>query len=244
MSPKDLEALAQTVSDHLPLGPSDPERVTTVIIEPRLLVRECLLKWMASAGGEGSVLAYATVGEWLSGWSGKKSDLLILLCTDDRPELQIAADIARLGEVGPDFRIVLLSDEEDLGRIVTALNHGVHGYIPTSLSLEVALEVLHLVRKGGMFVPASAVLSARNPHAEQKVTSPQYGDVGLTARQAVVLDALRKGKPNKVIANELNMCESTVKVHVRNIMKKLNAKNRTEIAFRISNGFGNGHANG
>jgi len=43
--------------------------------------------------------------------------------------------------------------------------------------------------------------------------------------------ALRRGKANKVIAYELNMRESTVKVHVRNIMKKLKARNRTEVAF-------------
>jgi DNA-binding NarL/FixJ family response regulator len=46
-----------------------------------------------------------------------------------------------------------------------------------------------------------------------------------------VIDALRRGKPNKIIANELNMRESTVKVHVRNIMKKLNATNRTQVAY-------------
>jgi len=45
-----------------------------------------------------------------------------------------------------------------------------------------------------------------------------------------VVRALCRGKANKVIAYELNMCESTVKVHVRNIMKKLKAKNRTEVA--------------
>ena len=50
-------------------------------------------------------------------------------------------------------------------------------------------------------------------------------------RQLSVARALRKGTPNKIIAYELNMCESTVKVHVRNIMKKLKAKNRTEIAY-------------
>jgi DNA-binding NarL/FixJ family response regulator len=45
------------------------------------------------------------------------------------------------------------------------------------------------------------------------------------------VEALRRGKANKIIAYELNMRESTVKVHVRNIMKKLKAKNRTEVAF-------------
>jgi DNA-binding NarL/FixJ family response regulator len=52
-----------------------------------------------------------------------------------------------------------------------------------------------------------------------------------TGRQTAVLGALCKGKPNKIIAYELGMCESTVKVHVRNIMKKLRAKTRTEIAY-------------
>ncbi len=55
-----------------------------------------------------------------------------------------------------------------------------------------------------------------------------------TARQAAVADALRRGKANKIIAYELNLCESTVKVHIRNIMKKLKAKNRTEVAYKIN----------
>ena len=55
-----------------------------------------------------------------------------------------------------------------------------------------------------------------------------------TNRQTAVVGALCQGKSNKVIAYELNMCESTVKVHVRNIMKKLKAKNRTEVAVLVS----------
>ncbi|MBV8797547.1 MAG: response regulator transcription factor, partial [Hyphomicrobiales bacterium] len=55
---------------------------------------------------------------------------------------------------------------------------------------------------------------------------------GVTAREAAVIRAIQQGKPNKVIAYELNMCESTVKVHVRNLMKKMKAKNRTDLAMR------------
>jgi DNA-binding NarL/FixJ family response regulator len=49
-----------------------------------------------------------------------------------------------------------------------------------------------------------------------------------------VVEALRMGKANKTIAYELNMCESTVKVHVRNIMKRLKARNRTQVAYLTS----------
>ena len=55
-----------------------------------------------------------------------------------------------------------------------------------------------------------------------------------TTRQTSVAKALRQGKANKIIAYELNMCESTVKVHVRHIMKKLGATNRTEVAYKLS----------
>lgn len=55
----------------------------------------------------------------------------------------------------------------------------------------------------------------------------------LTATQMAVGEAIRQGKANKQIAYELDIGESTVKVHIRNIMKKLNAKNRTEVAVKV-----------
>jgi DNA-binding NarL/FixJ family response regulator len=53
----------------------------------------------------------------------------------------------------------------------------------------------------------------------------------LTPRELSVIDLVRVGKPNKMIAAQLDMQENTVKVHVRNILKKLNAANRTHAAF-------------
>ena len=53
-----------------------------------------------------------------------------------------------------------------------------------------------------------------------------------TERQLAVLGHLKQGKTNKIIAHELKMSESTVKVHIRKIMQKLNATNRTEVVCR------------
>ena len=97
------------------------------------------------------------------------------------------------------------------------------------LSLDIAVEAVRLVRAGGTFVPASSLAAARR--SGDAPTAPRGTSGIFTARQAAVVDALRRGKANKVIAYELKMRESTVKVHVRNIMKKLNARNRTEVAF-------------
>ena len=56
-----------------------------------------------------------------------------------------------------------------------------------------------------------------------------------------MLERLRQGKQNKIIAYELGMCESTVKVHIRLIMKKLNARNRTQVVL-LTNSMDNGPA--
>ena len=54
----------------------------------------------------------------------------------------------------------------------------------------------------------------------------------LTGRELSVVQAIQQGKSNKIIAHELNMGLSTVKVHLRNVMRKMNAKNRTDVAMK------------
>jgi DNA-binding NarL/FixJ family response regulator len=81
-------------------------------------------------------------------------------------------------------------------------------------------------------------LEARNVRLGQKPRSRitrknsalPVSAVLLTSRQMEVLEEIRHGKANKQIAYELNMSEHTVKVHLRDIMRKLKARNRTEVA--------------
>ena len=60
--------------------------------------------------------------------------------------------------------------------------------------------------------------------------SPRPSELDLTDRELGVIHLLREGKSNKLIAAQLKMQESTVKVHVRNILKKLHVSNRTQAA--------------
>jgi DNA-binding NarL/FixJ family response regulator len=88
---------------------------------------------------------------------------------------------------------------------------------------------------GGTFIVAGNSFSSSVPvdnTPRQKELSRMF-----TLRQAEVVQALRKGKANKIIAYELNLRESTVKVHIRNIMKKLKATNRTEVAYKLNDLF-------
>jgi DNA-binding NarL/FixJ family response regulator len=98
---------------------------------------------------------------------------------------------------------------------------------------KVLAEAIALARAGGVFVPGSCIIALKEAiYANQANARPLAGI--FTPRETSVANALRQGKANKIIAYELNMCESTVKVHVRSIMKKLKATNRTEIAYKLS----------
>jgi DNA-binding NarL/FixJ family response regulator len=118
-------------------------------------------------------------------------------------------------------------------RIVRMLGKNVRGYVPTSLAIAVVIQAIQLVRAGGVYVPASSLIAAHSVQASEPTTVPKP-DSFFTAQQTAVVEALKRGKANKIIAYELSMRESTVKVHVRNIMKKLQATNRTEVAYKAS----------
>lgn len=210
----------------------DPPLLTIALIENRLLVRDCISRTLKDYS-KFRVISLPSVEKWIEAGEEVAASL-ILWFISGLNESQIQQDIALLTKHHKAIPIILVSDADDLDRVIYALNEGARGYLPTSVSLEVAIEAIHLVNAGGTYVPASSLVaahrSAQDPGAPKKLGM-------FTARQAAVVEALRKGKANKIIAYELNMRESTVKVHVRSIMKKLKAKNRTEVAFLTNNLF-------
>lgn len=208
-------------------------RTKIVIIGSECLIRDCLARCLQASNGY-IIEPFATIAEWIEARTTQPPPSLILLCAFGRGQdnAEIERDLATLKESGSTEPVVLLSDVDDVNRMQTAFELGARGYIPTSVPLDVALSALRVIEVGGTFVPASSLFDFRAnsataaPRLEQRTAT-------LTARQIAVGEAIRQGKANKQIAYELDMRESTVKVHIRNIMKKLNARNRTDIAVKI-----------
>jgi DNA-binding NarL/FixJ family response regulator len=158
---------------------------------------------------------------------------LVVIDTGDHTcsDQSITAILACLSEVLPGVPVVVVSDREDWSAVLDALSHSVRAYFTSSLDPDILLETLRFVQRGGTFIPFDVLINApmhrkRPQGAEAKRTEMR----GLTPSEQRVLELLKKGKPNKVIARELDIEETTVKVHVRRIMKKLNAANRTQAA--------------
>ena len=205
-----------------------------VIIDSQLLSRECLARVINNDCGIAAV-CFSSIDEWLAANPAVTASLVVL-CQSRRTQADAIKEVERLAELAPQTGhcpAVILSDNEDPDLIVRMLGKNVRGYVPTSLSIAVAVQAIELARAGGVYVPASSLIAA---HRVQEAPSPtvQKTNGMFTTRQAAVIEALKRGKANKIIAYELEMRESTVKVHVRNIMKKLKATNRTEVAYKAN----------
>jgi DNA-binding NarL/FixJ family response regulator len=202
-----------------------------VLIDPRALFRECVAYCLAQRWkGELSVIAVPSIEAWTELSQKVSASLILIWTTNDRQDRELRDDISLLCEISKSVPSVVISDTEELDHISATLDHGARGFIPTNLSFDVAVEAMRFVKAGGTFVPATSFVTAQRLSHDAEDRQKSSGEL-FTSRQAAVIEALRMGKPNKSIAYELNMCESTVKVHVRNIMKKLKAKNRTQVAF-------------
>jgi DNA-binding NarL/FixJ family response regulator len=118
--------------------------------------------------------------------------------------------------------------------IRAAWRMGTRGFVSTkATSLTLALSAISFVQAGGFFfAPVDDMLALSHAPSEPQAEPPAAP--GLTSRETVVLGLLKEGKTNKVIARELRLSSNTVKVHVHNILRKMQASNRTEAASRFS----------
>jgi DNA-binding NarL/FixJ family response regulator len=204
--------------------------VKLVVIEKLALLRECLTACFRTAFGPG-VLPFPDVESSVAAMHGAVPCLVVLsIGSRNIGSDTVRRDLGLLRRVAGQPPVVILADAEEPAEIIGALEQGAKGYIPASASLEIAIGALRLVKAGGVYAPASGLIHGSRGGPNDGNGKRTIREL-FTERQSEVLAALRRGTSNKIIAFELNMRESTVKVHVRNIMKKFGATNRTEVAY-------------
>jgi DNA-binding NarL/FixJ family response regulator len=124
--------------------------------------------------------------------------------------------IAIRGEF-PQARIIMLTTSDGDGEIRRAMRAGASGYILKSMHMDELLSVIRSVHAGRRHI--SPEVAAR--------LAEHLGDDDLTARELDVLRLIRDGRRNKQIADQLAISENTVNFHVKNLVDKLQANDRT-----------------
>jgi DNA-binding NarL/FixJ family response regulator len=155
---------------------------------------------------------------------------------------------------------VILSDNDDRKEILAALSVGAQGFLYTGTNAQLALQALSFIFVGGSYFPSAVqprrhrsarlhgAIECSSAPAERTLDEangavggdevPDSTNINLTERQKSVLERLGHGDSNKAIARWLGIREGTVKVHVRQIMRKLGVANRTQVAIACTNGAG------
>lgn len=178
------------------------------------------------------------VDEALEGIERGGAPDLVVLALQDGPapdtRADITADIAGIRRLREktDARIVVLADSIADQTLSLSLRSGADAYLNKSMSSESLLRALQLVMLGEVVYPthvASLLIAATNerPIPPRPVAQPNNE---LSKREIQILRCLLAGQSNKAIARNLHITESTVKMHFKNVMRKINAQNRTQAA--------------
>ncbi len=141
----------------------------------------------------------------------------------------------------PDARIAVIADRFDVSFVKWARDAGVNGFCQSASNREVLIRSLELVMLGEAVMPTDlvALLLDAVPVASGVQDQGEAGAVAecsdpklrrLSTREVEILHCLTEGAPNKLIARKLDVAEATVKVHIKAILRKIGAANRTQAA--------------
>ena len=172
----------------------------------------------------------ASLQEILGGNRGVDLVLLDL----DLPDAQGLSALTGARTVLPAVPIVVISGRKESGIVARSLAHGAAGFVPKSASAATVIEALRSVLAGSVWVPAR--LDALDDHEAGQDEPLEVLELEsaslvskLTPQQFRVVEMLCSGLPNKQIGQRLNVTEATVKAHMRAIMEKFGANNRTQV---------------
>jgi len=196
------------------------------IVDQSPLRRECLKLALAQQSRRWHVTDVAEAAELARLIRRGEGFEVILLGGSTCAHIDLA-DLALLSEVAPETPILVTADCDDADGARAILRSGARGFLPTSLGLKVLMGALERMRAGGTYVPLVLSEPVSSVGAERVRQTPWRE---LTRRQRDVLALISEGKSNKLIADALTMTESTVKAHVKQIIKRLHVANRTQAA--------------
>lgn len=148
------------------------------------------------------------------------------------PRLNGIAATQTIRENTPETSVVILTISEDDEDLFNAVKAGAKGYLLKNIKPEQLFKSLEMVARGEAIIPRSMAsklldeFSLLAKKAEEQVKPKNQ----LTNREKEILQALSDGSSNKEIANTLCISENTVKIHLRNILKKLHFSSRIQAA--------------
>jgi two-component system nitrate/nitrite response regulator NarL len=206
-------------------------QATAIIVDQNRLSREGMIRLFDNSSFD-IVGQAATLEEVIEqDFFGQNADLLVVNAPNRDNETH--AKMEQIRAKKPDMKLVVLVDDLDRKLLADYFGAGVDGYLLKDVSPQALIASLNLVLTGER-VFSSGLIPMVVEQAVANKPSEAIGNsvdgVELSERETEILRHLAAGEANKVIANQLNVAEATVKVHIKHILKKTAVQNRTQAA--------------
>ncbi len=143
-------------------------------------------------------------------------------------------------EENPEVRVLMLTVSEDAQDLMEALRAGASGYLLKNIETDALIDALRRAAQGDAIVSPQMTTKLIQGVRDQPKQAPALPERDrFSPRERDILICLAQGDSNKEIARTLDLAESTVKIHVQNIFKKLNMTSRVQVAlYAVEHGYG------
>lgn len=215
-----------------------------IVVEPNRVLRAGL-KHIIENAGYASGGCVASIAELREGDAVRTDCTVVLRATDSD---DIARSVSEIKALFKSARIVLIGGIDSIQEAVHTIQIGASVCLDNDADESVLVKAIELARSGVATMSLFGVVGAPSrpnkeaerheisvdmppgldtPHADARHDSSQPS---FSPREAAILQLLQEGAPNKLIARQLSLTESTVKVHLKSILRKIRVNNRTQAA--------------
>lgn len=180
---------------------------------------------------DAEIIEVGTIDDLMATAGRGEAPVDLILLDLRMPGMESGSSVSEVADAFPEAAVVLVSGAAAFDDVRQAIAAGARGFLPKTLSAGHFASAISMVMAGGTFLPAETLqlngLQANGDLPENSI--PELASE-LTTRQQQVLVQLAAGATNKEIGRNLDIAEVTVKLHIRQIFRKINARNRAEAA--------------
>lgn len=232
-------------------APSLTDRPRLIVVSAHALVQDILVTWLDGFLTPSHTESVARLSD-LPDHALRADGVILGDIFQGIPAADVPPMVLDARALVGDVPVIVVSDHHDGAMAARCIRLGARGVIPTCATGPVAAAAFRLVLSGGTYIPPAALAPAstalpdtapddppEDPIAETEPDTPPAelldaeapGRLGLSPRETQILLLVRSGCSNRAIAATLAISENTVMVHMRNLMRKLGATNRTQAVF-------------
>jgi len=161
----------------------------------------------------------------------------VVLIDSSISECDSSEVVREIKEESPEVRIAMLTDCENEEELFSAIESGATGYLLKDTKVGELVKSIELIGNGEVVVSPPLSEKLVGKFASMRKREAESGPAGLTEREIEIVRLLAQGATNKEMAEKLFIARNTVKVHLKNILEKLQLRNRQQlVAYAVQEG--------